>query len=388
MRMQSKHYHSRVPIRLLVLLFALAAVACLSIGCIASRPTGRAFGEAERLFHQDPRWLGGDGALSIRLSDNRILWLFGDTFVTTSSARVRSESTLVRNTVAIQTGKDPRTASVSFMWRQKPDGSPASFFPEHGERFYWPGHGIRLDKGSLIIFLYALIATPGKGLGFEPIGYAIAVIDNPDQPLQAWKPRINDAKANTFDAVPATAVIQANGYVVALAIRQQGTHAGALVRYPIASLARGDITHAEWWAGDARGWVPASMLGKDGPAIVLDDAGGECSIHWDTRTRSFIHVASYGFGATEIGLRTAPALTGPWSAPAFVYRPPESDGQRPFVYAAKAHPELVGPEPTELVVTYATNSFDFADLLTVEGEQSLYWPRFVAVRIGKQGAGR
>jgi hypothetical protein len=269
------------------------------------------------------------------------------------------------------------------MWRQEPDGSPASFFPERGERFYWPGHGIRLDKGPLVIFLYALVATPGKGLGFVPIGYAIAVIDKPDEPLQAWKPRIVDAKANTFDAVPATAVLQANGYVVALAIRQQGTHAGALVRYPVASLARGDVTYAEWWAGDARGWVSASMLGKGGPAMVLDDAGSECSVHWDTRTRTFIHVASYGFGATEIGWRTAPALTGPWSAPAIVYRPPESDGPQPFVYAAKAHPELVGPAPADLVVTYATNSFEFADLLTKQGEQTLYWPRFVTIRIGK-----
>jgi len=378
-----KLYQSRVPIRLLLVFLALAVVASLALGCIAGRPTGRAFVEAERLFHQDPRWLGGDGALSIRLSDNRILWLFGDTFVATSNARVRTESTLVRNTVAIQTGKDPRIASVAFMWGREKNGSPASFFPDRGERFYWPGHGIRLDKGPLVIFLYTIVATPGKGLGFEPVGYAIAVIANPNEPLQAWKPRIVDAKANSFDAVPATAVLQANGYVVALAIRQQGTHAGALVRYPVASLARGDVTKAEWWAGDARGWVPASMLGKDGPAIVLDDAGSECSIHWDMRTRTFIHVASYGFGATTIGWRTALALTGPWSSPVVVYRPPESDGQRPFVYAAKAHPELVGPDPADLVVTYATNSFEFADLLTKEGEQNLYWPRFVAVRVGK-----
>ncbi len=378
MRMQSKLYHCRVSIRLLVILFALAIVVCLSLGCIASKPTGRAFPEAERLFH-----LGGDGALSIRLSDNRILWLFGDTFVATSSARVRTESTLVRNTIAIQTGKDPRIASVAFMWGREKNSSPASFFSEHGERFYWPGHGIRLDKGPLIIFLYALMATPGRGLGFEPIGYAIAVIDNPDQPLQSWKPRIIGAKADTFDAVPATAVIQENDYIVALAIRQQGTHAGFLVRYLVADLARGDLTKAEWWAGDARGWVPASMLGADGPAIVLDDAGSECSIHWDMRTGSFIHVASYGFGATTIGLRTAPALTGPWNAPIFAYRPPASDGLRPFVYAAKAHPELTGPEPADLVVTYATNSFESADLLTKQGEQALYWPRFVAIRIGK-----
>jgi hypothetical protein len=383
MRMLNKLCKSHLPIRLLLIFLALAIVAGLSIGCVTSRPIGRPFPEAERLFHQDPRWLGGDGALSIRLSDNRILWLFGDSFIATSGAHVRTESKLVRNTVAIQTGRDPRTAPIVFAWRHAKDGSPASFFPERGKCFYWPGHGIRLDKGPLIIFLYTIVATPGAGLGFEPVGYAIAVIANPDQPLKAWKARIKDAKAGRFDAVPATAVLQENGYVEALAIRQQGTHAGFLVRYPIASLARGDVSKAEWWAGNTRGWVPASMLGKEEPAMVLDDAGSECSIHWDTRTGSFIHVASYGFGATTIGLRTAPALTGPWSAPVMVYRPPESNSPQPFVYAAKAHPELIGPEPADLVVTYATNSFDFEDLLTKQGEQNLYWPRFVAVRLGK-----
>jgi hypothetical protein len=383
MRRQSKHYQNRVPVRLLLVLLTLVVVSCLSIGWVQSTPTGRAFPEAERLFHQDPRWLGGDGALSIRLSENRILWLFGDSFIATSHAHVRTESKLVRNTVAIQTGRDPRTASITFGWGQEEDGSPASFFPGRGERFYWPGHGIRLGKGPLVIFLYEIIATPGAGLGFAPEGYAIAVIKNPDQPFKSWRLQIIGAKANTFDAVPATAVLQENGYVVALAIRQHGTHAGFLVRYPAASLARGDVLQAEWWGGDTRGWVPASMLGKDGPAMVLDDAGSECSLHWDTRTGSFIHVASYGFGATPIGMRTASALTGPWSTRVIVYRPPESNGPRPFVYAAKAHPELIGPEPADLVLTYATNSFAFADLLTKQGEQTLYWPRFVAVRIGK-----
>jgi len=112
----------------------------------------------------------------------------------------------------------------------------------------------------------------------------------------------------------------------------------------------------------------------------MDDAGAECSLHWDPRSKSFIHIASYGFGASTIGLRRAKTLTGPWSSPDIVYRPPESDGPRPFVYAAKAHPELVGPDAKDLVVTYATNSFEFADLFTTHGERSLYWPRFVLVR--------
>lgn len=362
---------------------AFWVTSCASLKPAANSYTARPWAEAEGLFHRDPRWLGSDAALSIPLGNNRTLWLFGDTFVAMTRANVRSESEMVRNTVAIQVGNDPRTASITFSWRKNVDGSPASYFPNDGQRWYWPGHGFRIAEGPLVVFLYDMVGTPGKGLGFACTGYAIAVIDDPDAPADTWEPRIVEAPSSAFDAIPATAVVRDGAHVVALAIRQEGAHAGALVRYPATSLAQGDVSQAEWWAGDQRGWVREASLGAAGPAFVMDDAGAECSVHWDPRTNSFIHVASYGFGATKIGIRTATALTGPWSPPVIVYRPPESDDPRPFVYAAKAHPELVGLDAADLVVTYATNSFEFADLLTKHGERSLYWPRFVVVRANK-----
>lgn len=366
-----------------LIVLMLSAVSCSSSAPRPDTSSARAWPEAEALFHQDPRWLGADAALSIPLANGRTVWLFGDSFIARSNTNERSQSTLVRNTIAIQTGADPRTASAKFHWQEHSDGSPAPFFPGHGERWYWPGHGVRLEHGPLLIFLYAMAATPGQGLGFASEGHAVAIIDNPDAPAEAWHPRIVRAAPSPFDAIPATAVLQDGDYVVALAIRQEGTHAGALVRYPTAELAHGDLRHAEWWAGDGHGWLPESSLGASGPASVLDDAGAECSLHRDPRSGRFIHVASYGFGASTIALRSAASLTGPWSAPTVVYRPPESDGPRPFVYAAKAHPELVGPEPSDLVITYATNSFEFADLFTPNGSHSLYWPRFVAVHVGE-----
>jgi len=344
---------------------------------------GRAFNEAEELFHQDPRWLGADAALSVPLGNGRTVWLFGDTFVAKTDAHVRSESNMVRNTIAIQTGNDPRTASMTFHWGYNVDGSPASFFPDPDKSWFWPGHGIRLDEGPLVIFLHTTIATPGQGLGFATAGYSVAVIDNPEASPEAWNPRIVDVDPSIFDAVPATAVVQDGAHVVAVAIRQGGTHAGAIVRYSTASLAQGDASGAEWWAGSERSWVKESLLGPGGPAFVLEDAGSECSLHWDERAGSYVHIASYGFGASTIGLRTAPDLTGPWSQQMVVYRPPESDGPRPFVYAAKGHPELVGRDPADLVLTYATNSFEFDDLFTQQGRDSLYWPRMVLVRVGK-----
>lgn len=350
----------------------------------AQTHTGYAFEEAEALFRQNPEWLGTDGANSTPLGNGRIFWSFEDTFIATSEVHSRQQSTIVRNSVAIQTGLDPLTAEMSFYWGQDANGKPASFFPEDGETWYWTGGAIRLEEGPLISFLHRIMSTPGVGLGFTSSGYALAIIRNPDQPPSAWEPVIINAAQIAFDALPATAIIRDGNYIVGLALKQEDTHAGALVRYLSSSLAAGDISNPQWWTGPKTGWVSERDIGSTGPVFVIDDAGAESSIHWDERTQSFIHIATYGFGAATIGMRTAASLTGPWSDPIEIYRPPESDGPRPFVYSAIAHPELEGPDLGDLIVTYATNSFEFGDMFTEHGSKHLYWPRVITVGIGKQ----
>lgn len=354
---------------------------------LAQTPIGHAFEEAEALFRQNPAWLGTDGANSTPLGNGRIFWSFEDTFVSTSESPSRLQAAMVRNSVAIQTGTDPLTARMEFYWGQNEDGSPASFFPNDGDTWYWTGGAILLDEGPLVTFLFKIKDTPGVDLGFANDGYALAIIKNPAQPPSDWAPVIIDAKPNQFNVVPATAVIRDGDYVVGLALQQEGVHAGALVRYLASSLAVGDINHPQWWAGPDPGWVGEQELGPAGPVFVIDDAGAESSLHWDQRTESFIHIATYGFGAATIGMRTARSLTGPWSDPIEVYRPPESDSPRPFVYSAIAHPELESPSPDDLIVTYATNSFEFEDMFTEYGSKHLYWPRVISVNLGEKRGG-
>jgi hypothetical protein len=372
----------KLPCKQLMTLAILVLVLInLPIITFAQLEAGHAFEDAEVLFRQNPRWLGADGAHSIRLDNQRIFWTFADTFVSTSNAHVRHESEMVRNTIAIQTGNDPLTATMKFYWQQGTDGSPASFFPEDGQFWYWPQASIRLDEGPLVTFLYRIVNTPEQGLGFDNTGYAISIVENPDAPPGTWKPEIINAEHGRVDAFPATALIRIDDYVVAVAVKQGEGHQGVLVRYSASSLAKGSIEEPEWWTGGQTGWVLEEELGSKVPDIVLDHAGSECSIHWDQRTGSFIHITTYGFGAATIGLRTATALTGPWSAPVTVYRPPESAGPRPFVYGAVAHPALVGQTPEDLIVTYATNSFEFTDMFTKHGSRNLYWPRVITVSV-------
>ena len=60
--------------------------------------------EADTLFRSNPRWMGSDDAYSIDLGDGRTLWLFGDTFISRTFLNTRRLSTMIRNSVAIQSG--------------------------------------------------------------------------------------------------------------------------------------------------------------------------------------------------------------------------------------------------------------------------------------------
>lgn len=120
--------------------------AVVAHGC--GRLVARGWPAADRLFHQDPRWLGADAAFSVDLGDDRVLWLFGDTFVATSERCLRSEARMVRNSIALQHGRDPSRATIEFGWG---DG-PGSWFSDQGERWFWPQHGVRVPGGPLVLF--------------------------------------------------------------------------------------------------------------------------------------------------------------------------------------------------------------------------------------------
>lgn len=342
--------------------------------------SGKNWDEAEALFRSDPRWLGSDVSYSIDLDDGRVFWLFGDTFVATSSANVRRESTMVRSTVAVQTGRDPSKASIAFAWRE--DGSaPAAFFEGDGENWYWPQHGARLGGDRLVVFLDEIRPTPGQGLGFEEAGWALVRFDGTKGAPATWPHVRLTAPASRIRAVVGTAVVRRDGYLVAFAHAIENGRAGFIARFREDDLASG-VVAPEWWTGSERGWLPeASFEGL--PEAVMDDLGSECSVHFDAGTKRWIHVASRGFGATTIAVRTAPALEGPWSDPVDVFTPVESRAEsrdpNTLVYAAKAHPELLGASGG-LVLTYATNSTNLSDLLGSAGAD-LYWPRVVRLRL-------
>ena len=331
-----------------------------------------AWREADQLFHRDQHWVGGDGASSVDLGNGRILWLFGDSWIDPSGRGTRQGARIVSNSVAIQTGADPVEASIRFYWGRAADGSPAAFVPDDGEERHWFGNGVRVGD-RLVLFLNRVRSAP-TGLGFESVGWAAWMVENPDVEPSAWRLRQLTTQTNPLGVlVGFAAVLRLGEHVYAFGSQDPvKSHPIYAARWPEHEVREGKLLHPEWWAGDRLGWVPDSSITPRWP--LFENGQSDLTIHADRTTQRFLVVQTQGFGPADVMMRAAPRLTGPWSGAQLVFRPSEYSRPNVMIYSAKAHPELAGGD---LVLTYDTNTFRFAELLT---DSAIYYPRFLRLR--------
>jgi hypothetical protein len=324
--------------------------------------------EADALFHSDSSWIGGDRAYSVALGDGRILWLFGDSFVSPSGSGQRSNSTLVHNTIALQQGSDPTTATFETHWNDKIP--PSSFFPDDGNsEWLWPGQPAMVG-GKLIVFLIDVRRSTSSGPGFTSQGWDARLID-PTAPVGTWSSAPSLAPPqNPWKILLGTGGVQVDGdFLIAYGTQEQ-TQDQFVARWPVDAVLRGDLSTPSWW--DGTNFTPEPMLtGPPFPLIL----GSATEFSVSKIGDQYFEVETRGFGASDLSVRAASALTGPWSASSTVFHPPESDRADTLVYGGKAHPEVAG---ADLVATYATDSTDFS---TRVSDLSIYWPRFVKLTI-------
>ena len=355
---------------------ALAPLLALVAGCASepfASPKAQPWPEADRLFHDEPRWLGGDGAYAVDLGGGRVLWLFGDSFVAPAPGLSRRQAKMVRNTVAVTTGYEPSRATIQFHLREL-GGRPAPFCPDEGEHWRWPGPGARVGS-RLLLFLSVLRSVP-TGLGFAHHRTEAVLIDNPDEPPLSWQTRPVAVPENPFGvAIGAGALFVDQGHLYALSPVEPGDHAMHLLRWPLAAAQEGELSRPEWYTGAAAGWIALDQI-RERPLPVFRDGQTELSLHYDAVARSYVVIQVDGFGAANLAARSAQRLEGPWSPLQTVYRPLESATRGVLVYSAKAHPFLLGGGAT--VATYCTNHSDFAALVN---DDRIYFPRFVRLTL-------
>lgn len=326
--------------------------------------------EADQLFRNDPYWVGSDDAYSIPFLENQTIWLFADTGIDPIGKHDRNTAKMIRNSIAIQYGSDPTNAHLTYFWRKDSLGNPSSFFTEKGKDWYWPGHGIYVNN-KLFIFLMRVRGI-NTGLGFEVYDWdVVSILNHEDHPLE-WKLKWLEIPRNQYRVIIGSAsILKIDDFIYAFCTHEGSPrHSIYITRWPLNEFVTGNLKGIEWWDRSAGSWVQQSQL-ESIPQPIFLDGQTEFTVHYEKRINKFLCIQTLEFGAANLYFRTSENLSGPWSDPIKLFEPPEKNKPNIMIYAAKAHPQLTG---SELVLTYATNSFQFSDLVS---DTLLYYPRFV-----------
>lgn len=331
-------------------------------------------------FQQTEGWTGGDGAQTLRLSNERTLWLFADTWIGKIENGKRVKPRMVNNTFAWQSLTRP-DEPLQFFWAKNDQGPDAILKPEGKNTWYWPGDGGLVD-GKLYLFCKVVRRREKgePGFQFDWFQNDFLQIANPDDPPTAWK--VNRYRLPDAADQPRLGV----------ACVQEGDHLYAFGLFPekqskpfnnplgVARIAKRDLAkmdRADWeyWS-DTGTWSkqPAAL------AVLFRDAPAEFTV---TQVRGIPgYVATYtqfGLGG-NVAIRHALRPEGPWSKPMIVYKCPETE-RKIFQYGAKAHPELADRDG-QLIVTYCRNIGSLADHVN---RPEIYFPQAVEVRLRWKG---
>ncbi|MFH1882574.1 MAG: DUF4185 domain-containing protein [Planctomycetota bacterium] len=359
-----------------LVLFGLLVFGCAS----APRPgySVETLPEYDALFCKTEGWTGADGAYTVALADDVTLWLYSDTWIGDVVDGKHKGATMVNNSIALQRGKDPATASANFFWGTTKEGKPAAFIrPADGTGWFWIFDGIVAD-GKLYLFLMQIVKTDEKGTwGFKHIGTWLGEVENPhDDPL-AWRVRQYKIPYGRYskdvNIFFGSAFMRDGDFVYIYGSNEDWSEGMSGRSMIVARVPYKKMTDFEQWRflSDG-GWQPDMT----GISELFNGTATEYSVCYQPSIKQYVVVYTENGMSKNIMMRLAPTPVGPWSSAYKVYECPEVEWHKTyFCYAAKAHPEI--SKDDELIVTYVCNSTDFWQMAA---DARIYRPRFLRIK--------
>lgn len=312
--------------------------------------------------------------MSIPLSANKVLWLFGDTFV---PAQNGAGLRVIENSVGIQVGRNPATANFVPFVRDDPDtGGVAAFFsfPREGE-WLWPLSALIVPAGMLCFFMRARVRSSrvvggdhgplAKALdNFELVGWRAAVVSNWRHSPAEWAVEwIQSRDIGPWELV-GTGLIASGDWVYGYT---WAPGARGCARWPLHLPVGRGLGCIEYWSEEMKTWTGDASSAS----VIFEGAMPEMSIHWSRGGDRLIQVESVDL---EGGLRIRGATQpqGPWVEIGTGCVPGALLSDYTYVYAAKAHSHLSTGK--QLVVSVVVNA---NDPLGVIFDSSIYMPQFL-----------
>ena len=302
-------------------------------------------------------WLGGDGAYSIPLSDGRTLWLFGDTFISDdpNQREGRVVFAFIRSTIGISTCEP--SFDMAYYWRQMYSPHPKPFFhlTDDKDKWYWPTDGFEYNEKIYVTLTEHVLDPDGPpGLNFTVSGVVVAIIQNIKENPAEWIVEYKRLSNNEY-ASPGTTIAKDGEYFYFFSVLHNETHDIMITRIPV-SLIDDPQDLVEYL--DKEGKWTRGFNHKDfdiNTAKILFQKGStEMTVRYHALLNKWVALYSKNF--SEVYIRTADQVWGPWSKEEMVFKMPELETiKHSLCYAGKEHIQYSGEYQEDLVITYACN---------------------------------
>lgn len=311
---------------------------------------------------------GADGFYSVPLLDDRVVWIFGDSFLGTvnpDGSREKRTPVFIRNAMAVQDGDSLRSLyNVIDGWESSlvipPDATKGIEFSEDS-LWYWPGDGL-VENGKLKVFMTAFYQADTGNWGFRWTGANLATFSLPDLKLE---------KIDHFD-YPGEVEIHW-GHAVCDDDSDYTYIYGAGDKFPyVARAPKGNIL-AKWEFYTGEHWVTDSKLAKP----MTDFKGSEQFSVIKLKDKYVLLTQSGDFLASSIFSATSDLPYTGWNNKKELWKlQPLNPANDLFAYNPVAHPHAT--KNNELLVSYCINSFSLDDLFE---DASKYRPVFIRIPI-------
>lgn len=358
------------------------------------RYTVEAAPEWTRLFERTSGWFGADGIFSIPLNGNDLvqgkkdttLLLFSDTYIgEVKDGKPQPGNTMVNNTVAYVTGREPDASHIHFHYKQAKDGKPETFFvPQTSTlakpQLFWLGDGfVNKEKdNTLYIFGYKVERTGEGVFDFIEPGVSIIAVPNGSQPpfekqrqmetpLHLQHPKLGEGNLGAGILVNTSwaGATAPDGYVYVYGSIGMDKNLVAARVQP-----KDFEDFGQWRFWDGTGW----NTDKNALHPITTAASNELSVTPLPNGKYLLIFQVMGL-SDKVGMRIGDSPVGPFSDITEIWTAPEWK-KGLWTYNAKAHPAL--SKPGELLISYNTITADFWN--DIQKNADIYHPRFIRLK--------
>ena len=323
-------------------------------------------------FTRDSGWVASDGCISIPLSDGRVLWTMGDSYINHYDRLAGTTGCLfqVRNCALLQPLNGWGPAATSTLIGRGP-GIPSLFKNDtNNHQLLWPAGGYQYGD-TVYVYNSSQRDTSG-GLGFTRGSNDVLA-----------KMLMPGLQVVGYDALPSFGTVsfglgfdadEPGDYVYTWGIQP----AYISCRVVVARFPR-DNPRAPWTFWNGKGWDTAV-------AHIAGIATGASNGSYVAKVRNKYVLVSTEFSVscdagTRIYAATSDHVTGPFTDIKLLYTIPDNVlGHTPFFYGPAVHPEYINSK-NELLITYDINGYSNCEPNCIENgfNPDYYRPRGLRV---------